>query len=324
MSKHLKNILFVVLTFALTACLHDEDTPIRIGLDPWPGNELLFLAQTKGFFAEEGVSVQLVEFSSLNDVRRGFERGQVDGMAATPIEAIQANERFMREPRLFMVSDYSDSADALVANESIKTLRDLKGKRIAAEPGSLTMFLVARALETAGLTQDDVTIVPMDQAFVADAMDEGEIDAVATYPPTSAAVLGQPGRHVIFSSADIPGEVIGVICLDAPVLRQRPEIAARIVRAWDQALKFAQSNPDEAYTIMAQRMGMSRADFEAALGGIQLVSAASQPDYFGPDGKLRRIIAKQEALLHRTGQLDKNKDAAELIAEPGPQVVQRR
>ena len=323
MAKHLKNIIFVALALTLTACFGDEDAPIRIGLDPWPGNEFLFLAQKKGFFAEEGVSVQLVEFSTLNDVRRGFERGQVDGMASTPIEAIQADERSKREPRLFMVFSYSDGADALLANDSIKTVRDLKGKRIAAEPGSLTMFLVARALETAGLTLDDVTIVPMDQALVANAMSEGKIDAVATYPPTSIAVLGQPGRHVIFSSADIPGEVTGVMCLDAPIMRERPDVAARIVRAWDRALKFAQSNPDEAYTFMAQRMGMSRADFEASLDGIQLVSAAAQSDYFGPDGRLREIVAEQAALLAQTGQMDASRDTAQLIAEPGPQVVQR-
>jgi NitT/TauT family transport system substrate-binding protein len=323
MPKHLKNIIFVALALALTACFGDEDAPIRIGLDPWPGNEFLFLAQTKGFFAEEGVPVRLVEFSTLNDVRRGFERGQTDGMAATPIEAIQANERSMRQPRLFMVFGYSDGADALVANDSIKTVRDLKGKRIAAEPGSLTMFLVARALETAGLTMDDVTVVPMDQAFVADTMKEGKVDAAGTYPPTSTAVLGQPGRHVIFSSADMPGEVIGAICLDAPVLRERPDVAARIVRAWDKALKFARSNPDEAYTIMAQRMGTSRADFEASLEGIRLVSAADQSDYFGPDGRLREILAEQAALLAQTGQVNESRDVTQLIAEPGPQMVQR-
>jgi NitT/TauT family transport system substrate-binding protein len=323
MSKCLKSLIFIALTLTLTACLHDEDAPIRIGLDPWPGNEFLFLAQTKGFFAEEGVPVRLVEFSTLNDVRRGFERGQTDGMAATPIEAIQANERSKRQPRLFMVSDYSNGADALVANDSIKTVRDLKGKRIAAEPGSLTMFLVARALETAGLTLDDVTIVPMDQAFLADAMSEGKVDAVATYPPTSIAVLGQPGRHVIFSSADIPGEVTGVMCLDAPIMRERPDVAAAIVRAWDKALKFAQSNPDEAYTFMAQRMGMSRADFEASLGGIRLVSAADQSDYFGPDGRLGEILAEQQSLLAQTGQMDASRDVTQLIAGPGPQMVQR-
>ena len=214
MPKSPSKLLLIALTFLLAACLDRSDEPIRIGINPWPGYEPLFLAHTQGFFEEEGVTVELVEFSSLGDVRRAFERGQVDGMASSLIEVIQANERSAREPRVFLIVDFSAGADVLVVDQSIKTLQDLKGKRIAAEAASLSMFIVA------------------------------------------------------------------------------------------------------------QRQGIGRADFEASLEDIQFFSAASQRAYFGPNGILRRVIARHEEVLRKTGQIAGNKDATRPIAEPGPQVVQ--
>ena len=73
--------LFSVL--ALSACSEAPSDPLRVGINPWPGYGPLFLAADKGFFAEEGIDVELVELTSLADVRRAFERGQIDGMTSS-------------------------------------------------------------------------------------------------------------------------------------------------------------------------------------------------------------------------------------------------
>ena len=78
-----------LLALSLGSCSTERahPTPLRIGINAWPGYEFLYLAQEKGFFREAGVEVQLIEFNSLSDVRRSFERNQIDGFAGTMVES---------------------------------------------------------------------------------------------------------------------------------------------------------------------------------------------------------------------------------------------
>ena len=69
----------------VTGCGQAPQPPVRIGINFWPGYEFLYLAEKQGFFKQEGVPVELIQFSSMGDARRAFERGQVDAMAVTLI-----------------------------------------------------------------------------------------------------------------------------------------------------------------------------------------------------------------------------------------------
>ena len=111
-------VVTIVAAAWLAGCARYE-APLRIGINAWPGNEFLFLAQEKGFFAAEHVDVRLIEYSSLGDVRRAFDRGQLDGMTATLVELLQSREGTRRAPRAFMATDVSNGADVIVARGEI-------------------------------------------------------------------------------------------------------------------------------------------------------------------------------------------------------------
>ena len=103
----------------LAACSRGRPAPLRIGMSPWPGNEFLFLAAAKGFFAAEGVQVQLVESGSLGDVLRAFERGEVDGIAGTLADVLEVRERTRRKPRVFMALGTSAGPDVILARRTL-------------------------------------------------------------------------------------------------------------------------------------------------------------------------------------------------------------
>ncbi|MEY4582651.1 MAG: hypothetical protein RL701_7354 [Pseudomonadota bacterium] len=84
--------------------------PLRIGINPWPGYELLFLAQEKSYFRDAEVDVRLVEFNSPIDERYAYERGQLDAWAATLVEVIQAGDQSEPAPQIIQVIDYSKGA----------------------------------------------------------------------------------------------------------------------------------------------------------------------------------------------------------------------
>jgi NitT/TauT family transport system substrate-binding protein len=300
----LRAIRIVVLSIGVGACGSEPRYPLRIGINPWPGYEFLFLAEAQGLFERHGADIELVEFASLGDVRRSFERGQVDGMASTLIEVLQARYQSQREPQIVMVADYSNGADVILARAPIDSIAALRGKRVAAESASLGFFMLHRALELEGMSPKDVSVVAMDQTELCDALRNERVEAVVTYPPSSIEIERDLRVNELFSSADIPGEVVDVITIDKSVLDQRSDDARRLILAWDDALRFAKRHPAEAYRIMASRQGIEPEEFRAALAGIQVLTSAEQKPLFESDQGLRRTIGMLDKAMRAAGLVD--------------------
>ena len=288
--------------------------PLRIGINAWPANEFLFLAQEKGFFAAQGVDVRLIEYGSLGDVRRAFDRGQVDGMTGTLVELLESRDATRRAPRAFLVTDFSNGSDMILARQSIAAVSQLAGKRVAAEPESVGVFVLARALARAGMPFSAVAVVATDQTDMAKNLESGWVDAAVTYPPASCETMQIPGTRVVFSSADIPGEVVHVVALAGDVLERRLDDAARIVRAWDQSLAYAAEHPSEARELMASRERISVEEFGAALAGMTLLGSKEQRPLFEPGGRLADAIGATAELLRAAVQIRSGSAGAGCLA----------
>jgi NitT/TauT family transport system substrate-binding protein len=292
-----------VFALLLAGCSPEPADPIRIAVHPWPAFDLLYLAQEQDLFAREGVAVQLVELSSLADARRAFERGQTDGMACGLVELLAARSGSERRPQAIVVTDLSDGADVILARGDIGDVAALRGRRVAAEPASLGVYLLARALETRGLGLEDVRPVFIGQTHMAEAFARGEIDAAVTYPPFAAA-LQRAGAVPVFSSRELPGEVVDVVALDADVVAARPHHARAIARAFDAAMRLAAERPDAAHATMAAREGLDPGAFRRLFAsGIRLVPGHEQAAYLAADGPLARALPRVDRVMRRVGHL---------------------
>ncbi|MCX6921662.1 MAG: ABC transporter substrate-binding protein, partial [Verrucomicrobia bacterium] len=119
-----------------------------------------------------------MEFNSLSDARRAYERGQVNTLASTVIEVLQARDNSSRSPQIVQVVDYSNGADVILARPGLTNGASLRGARIGLELASLGVYVLARGLERSGLSLADFKTMPMDQLSMGDAVRKGELDAV--------------------------------------------------------------------------------------------------------------------------------------------------
>jgi len=291
-------VLFII-SFNL-GCDKPVNEPIKLGINPWPGYEFLYLAQEMGFYEQLDVPVKIIEYGSLSDVRRGYERGNLDAMATTLIELLQVKNNSARDPQIVLVADFSFGGDVIIARDPIKTPSDLKGKRIGADTTSLPIFILARSLELNGLKLADVEVVPLEQSDMERAYIAGNIDAVVTYPPVSVRLQSRDDSSIVFSSKEIPGEIVDVVSVEKSVLDKRPEDIKKIQLAWDKALRFSKDNPKQAHEIMAKREGISPQEFAEALSDLKTVSLAEQEKYYSA---LRPIIKNVKDVLVETGVL---------------------
>lgn len=290
-----------------------ESEPLRIGLSTWPPFEFFHLAEQKGFFKDENLNIKLIEFSSLSDARRSFERGQLDGLGTTLVDVFHAREQSPRRLKVIQVFDYSDGADIILSNAKIKTGQDLRGKKIGLEFASLGVYVLARGLDKFGLTFADIKMSAMDQISLAEGLSNGTLDAVVTYPPTSITLQHETKTNVLFSTSEIPNEVVDVMAIDDSIIEQRPDEIKKLLRVYYRTMAYAQQNPDESYAIMAEREGITPQEFKNAFDEIRVVSQAAQTDFFKQGGKLEKVVEKTDNVLRETGQIKGADHRADII-----------
>ncbi len=236
--------------------------------------------------------MQLVEFSSLGDARRSFERGQIDGLGTTVVEVVLAGENSTDPLKIVNVVDYSNGADVIIAKPGLSDLKALKGRKVGVELGSICVYVLARALESNGMTMADIVPVSKDQASMAADLRAGVLDAVVTYPPTSIDLLRNRSGEVIFSTAQIPREVVDVIAFGEASIKSRPKDIAAILRAFYRAQDYLANNPAEALRTLSVREGLSPEEFNAVLtDGMKMLSASDQARYL-KQGDIKPIVER--------------------------------
>lgn len=283
-------IFLALMTGALAGCEQPTSRPFKIAINPWPGYELLYLAEAKGFFEEAGANIKLVQLDSLSDVQKAYLNNLVDGMTSTAIEAVQVTHLGGKPLKVVAIPDYSNGGDVIVASKTIADIKSLAGKRVGAEVSSLGIYLLSRALNKYGLNLADIELINLEQADGQSLLEADQIDAFVTYPPFSINVLKNEKFHTVFTSAEIPYEIIDVVSLSEEALAKDPGLGNKLRKAWQLAMEYMNNHRQEAYRLMAKRQSISVAEFEDALGGLILLDRPEQEKLLQNHDKLHELF----------------------------------
>jgi len=260
------SVLFVI--GFLFACTPERAPVLRLGTNVWPGYEPFYLARDLGYLPEN--SIKLVEYSSSTQVIQAYRNGAIDAAALTLDEVLMLSSHD-QEPRVILVLDSSFGADAVVATSAIKSMAQLKGKRVGVESTALGAYMIHRALEVSGMNHSDITLVPMPVDEHETAFKENRVDAVVTFEPVVGKLLARGGNKV-FDSKQIPDEVMDVLVVRKGYLEKYPQVLQVLAENWFKALAYHKLNAADAEEKMAQREGISAAEFKLALGGLRIAS----------------------------------------------------
>ncbi|MEO0508903.1 MAG: ABC transporter substrate-binding protein [Verrucomicrobiota bacterium] len=275
--KHPNLLLIVAISVLLVSCGKKQKEPLRIGLNPWPGYQLINLAHELKLFEEYDVDVEIVDLMSNGEVNRIYELGYIDIAGSTLTDLVKIRINSENEPAVFYICDYSNGADVIISKNNRSELSDLKGKRIGADVGALDYIHLLSALEYYDMEVDDVQVVPMRQTAMIQAMSKGKIDAAVTYPPVSNQLLqNDPELHSIFDTSKIPGVIIDVLVAEPETLTEREEEIIRFTGALKAAHQHFLRNRKPSIEIMAHYAGLSTKEFEEALSGIAMIEPEKQ------------------------------------------------
>ena len=142
-------------------------------------------AINKGYFEEEGLTINLVEFADGPTIIAAMESGSIDmGYIGQGAHKLCINGR----ASIFALSHISNG-DALIGGKGITTVEDLKGKVVAYSSGTSSEDILKNSLDKAGMTMDDIKAMDMDASAIVTAMLSGGVDACATWSPNSLKIL---------------------------------------------------------------------------------------------------------------------------------------
>lgn len=255
--------------------------PFVVAYNQWIGYVGLFVAQDKGYFKAAGLDVQPKMFPGPADSVPLLATGQVDISLTTADTVILLDQRTTSNPATCIyVIDTSDGADGVIAQKDIKSIKDLKGKTVAATIGQCNELLLLMALKAAGMTQSEIHITNMDADTAGAAIVAGKIPAAVTWEPwlTKASVKG---AHVIFSSHDAPNIILDVVAASKQIMQARGSDVKAFVAAYARGAAYAKTNPAFAAQISAKYLGTSVPDAKSMLTKLKLYSAADNVKLIG-------------------------------------------
>ena len=283
-----------------------------MGTVPWVGTEPLFLARDEGLFP---APVHLAEYMNSTHKLRAFHNGVIDAAAVTLEEVVNLN--LGGQVQVVLVLDSSHGADCLVARPEVKTLEDLKGRRVSAEDVMLPTYVLHRALEQVRLSVKDVQRVHQGPDESVEALRRGEVDAVVGYEPYCQRMVAA-GGHVLFDSTRIPGEILDVLVVRRAYLETKPEQVDALVRGWFAAVAHLREHPGESVRRMGPRLGIPEADFLKSLQGVHYPDAREQRELLaGEAPRLRETIERLRAVMAQsTGEY--SSPIPERLINPGP------
>lgn len=255
---------------------------ITLGFSAWPGWLPWQVAAEQGLFAENGVDVELKYFDSYTDSLNALATGQIDANGQTLNDTL-ASVAGGAEQTVVLVNDNSTGNDQIIAAPGIDTVADLKGKRVAAEQGTVDHYLLLLALRQAGLTEADVTFVPMPTDAAAAAFVAGQVDAVGVFAPFTTTALRRPGSKAIVTSADFPGAIPDHLVVARDLLRRDPQAVQGLVNTWFDTLEWIAANRPRALEIMAKRAGVSVADYTAYDKGTTIFTLEQNREAFATE-----------------------------------------
>ena len=242
-------IVAAAIGAALVSAPAQAQTKVNIGISGWTGFAPLTLAKEAGIFAKNGLDVTIKKIPQASR-HLAIASGDIQCAATTVETWIVWNANGVPTTQLFQL-DKSYGADGMAVRNNIGSIKDVKGKTVAASaPGTAPYFTLAWFLKKNGLSVKDVTVVNMEPGPAAQAFIAGQNDVAMTYEPYLSAVRAAPDKgKIIATTLDYPMVMDTFGC--TPKFIAENEAAVRALAAsYFQALEMIKADQAKAYEIM--------------------------------------------------------------------------
>lgn len=251
-----------------------------------------------------GIEIEMVQFNDYIESINQYTAGAFDGVMSTNMDALAIPSAGGVDSTIVVICDYSNGNDVIILKDKTE-LADIKGQNVNLVELSVSHYTLARALETVGMTEKDVTVVNTSDADMIAAYKTRDITAVVTWNPMAAEILGGPNANNVFDSSSIPGEIQDSLVINTATLKANPALGKALTGAWYETMAIMSADTPEgaaAREAMGVASGTDLAGYEAQLAATAMFYTPA--DYIGfGEAELAAATEKVTAFLFEHGLL---------------------
>ena len=263
---------------------------IYVGWMPWA------YAAEKGIvdkWADKyGISIEVVQINDYIESINQYTAGAFDGCVMTNMDALSIPAGGGLDSTALIIGDFSNGNDGLVVKGD-GDLTALKGKKINLVELSVSHYLLARALDSVDLSEREITVVNTSDADMVAAFKTDEVEAVVTWNPLLSEVAAEPGAKLLYTSADIPGEIIDMMVVNTEGLEANPDFGRALVGAWYETMSLMAKDDaagKEARSFMGEKSGTDLAGYDAQLATTRMFYTPAEAAAFARSDDLVKTM----------------------------------
>lgn len=240
------------------------------GWEPWS------YAQDSGILEKWANKYDIkIQLDLINDYIESinlYTSGLYDACTMTQMDALTIPAVGGVDSTALILGDYSNGNDGIVIKQG-NSVADLKGKEVMLVELSVSHYLLARALDKNGLSEQDVKVVNTSDADIASLFNAAPDANVVTWNPPLQQVINTPKAKLVFDSSMIPGEI-----LDLMVVKTQADerLKKALTGAWYEVMQLMAKGDNQALTAMASSAGGTLAEFSAQLATTNMFYQADQ------------------------------------------------
>lgn len=237
----------LVVGLAPTTALFAQDKPKEIRIDWATYNPVSMVLKDKGLlekeFSKDGISIRWVQSAGSNKALEFLNAGSIDFGSTAGSAALVAKINGNPIKSIYVYSRPEWTALVAGKGTNITRIADLKGKRVAVTRGTDPHIFLVRALQSAGLTDKDITPVLLQHADGKAALVRGDVQAWAGLDPMMAAAELEDGATLFYRNKD--ANTWGILNVREVFLKKHPDLVQRVLRVYEEARKYSLANYDD-------------------------------------------------------------------------------
>jgi NitT/TauT family transport system substrate-binding protein len=277
LSRAARFLLLGLAALLVTACSGGEEeaaapkTEFNIGWSiyagwmPWPYAEQAGIVKKWG--DKYGITIKFVQVNDYIESVNQYTADKLDGVTVANMDALTIPAAGGKDTSAIILGDYSNGNDAVLL-KGADAVAGIKGRQVYLAELSVSHYLLARALETNGMKLADVKTVNTSDADIAAAFASPDVTAAVAWNPQVTTMKGVAGTKAVFTSADIPGEILDLMVVDTATLKANPNLGKALAGIWYETMALMARQDAEgqaARAAMAKLSGTDAAAFEGQL-----------------------------------------------------------
>ena len=275
--RHARKIALMLCAMLIAACSpsgteqqeprteFDIGWSIYAGWMPWPYAQQAGIV--KKWADKYGLKINFVQVNDYVESVNQYTAGSLDGVTVANMDALTIPAAGGKDTSAIIMGDYSNGNDGILLKGS-NDLADIGGRDVNLVELSVSHYLLARGLEKAGMPLTAVNTVNTSDADIAGAFSSPDITAAVAWNPQLATMKKTAKTNMVFSSADIPGEIVDLLVVDTNTLKANPNLGKALAGIWYETMALMQQDSEagrEARAAMAKLAGTTPDVFDDQL-----------------------------------------------------------